>query len=285
MKARKHSGDNPSCGVKKPLNGLRCDVMNTHENVASGSKADGVRSVTRAVELLKLFDARHPVRPLRELVELTGLPKTTVVRMLATLEPLGLVAVVGDVSYGLGAGFLRWVRLSQLLWEVSPETRAVMREVVDRCGETVNVYIRQNNDRVCVAQEEGTATVRSVVDVGVPMSLAVGAPAKVLLGWAPSGLLDEVATAAGGMPVELLRQQVAAVRETGYAISHGEREVGASSVAAPIRGRQGRVVAALSISGPTSRFHADRISEYVALVTQAATRISETGLGTVEVFL
>jgi DNA-binding IclR family transcriptional regulator len=243
--------------------------------------SDGVRSIARAVDLLALFDERHPRRQLRQIVELTGLPKTTVVRQLATLTRLGLVSDRGDSTYGLGAGFLRWVRLAQRVWDVGPEVRAVMRDLSDRCGETVNVYVRQDEQRICIAQEEGAATVRSVIPVGVPLPLSVGAPAMVLLAEAPPRLVEGLA----GDAAEELRGQIAEVAAAGWAVSHGEREFGASAVAAPLHGRDGRVLAALTISGPTSRFTDDRVAKHVGAAVAAAARISEIGLPDVELNL
>lgn len=254
-------------------------------NGTANIPGEGVRSIARAVDLLNLFNVHHPTRELREMVTLTGLPKTTVVRLLATLEALRLVVDRGDVSYGLGAGFLRWVRLSESIWEVNSETRKVMRDLVDECGETVNVYIRQETDRVSIAQEEGTATVRSVIDVGVRLPLTTGATAKVLLGGAPAAVVEELVANSTGLDLDTLKRQVASVRETGYAVSHGERELGASAVAAPIRAADGRVIASLSASGPTSRFSAERVGKYVDEVTAAAARITAQGLGNVEAFL
>lgn len=250
------------------------------------SRADGgVRSIARAVEVLELFDERHPTRQLREIVASTGLPKTTVVRLLATLESLGLIIGGGDSTYGPGPGFLRWVKLADSLWEVSEETTKCMQEVVDTSGETVNIYIRQGSSRVAVAQIEGTATVRSVVEVGVPYPLSTGASAKILLLDAPETVLREVAAYQPGLSYEQLKPQVETIREVGYSVSHGEREFGASAVAAPIVGSDGRVIAAVSVSGPTSRFTADRVGRYVDTVTAAARAISANGLGPVEVFL
>ncbi|WP_142055330.1 IclR family transcriptional regulator [Pseudonocardia kunmingensis] len=251
---------------------------------ASGRADGGVRSIMRAVDLLDLFDAEHPWRPLREIVTLTELPKTTVVRLLATLEGLGLVADRQDGTYGLGARFLQWVRLSEAMWEVSEGTRRVMRELVDRCGETVNLYIRQDASRVSIAQQEGTTTVRSVVTVGAQLPLTQGATAKVLLGAAPAPVWELLERRHPEVDLAALRREVAGTAEIGYSVTHGERELGASSVAVPIR-RHGRVVASLSVSGPTSRFTADRIGGYVDAVTDAAQRISAAGLGSVEVFL
>ncbi|MFE9204149.1 IclR family transcriptional regulator [Micromonospora sp. NPDC007230] len=244
----------------------------------------GVRSIARAIDVLALFDTTHPTRTLRDLVAATGLPKTTVVRVCATLEARGLLLRPSETTYAPGPAFLRWAHLAASLWDVSDHTRAMMRELVDQCGETVNVYVRQGTERVSIAQEEGTATVRSVVPLGVPMPLSRGATARVLLTGAPNGLLERLA-AAEGLDPEALARTVASTRETGYAFSHGERELGASAVAAPIVAHDGRVLAALSVSGPTSRFTADRIAAYVNAVVTAAQRISDQGLGSVEAFL
>lgn len=245
----------------------------------------GVRSVARAVDLLSLFDAEHPTRPLRDLVQSTGLPKTTVVRLLATLESLGLVAQRGESAFSVGPIFLRWVTLADSLWDVSAEARHEMTELVDTCGETVNIYIRRDLDRVCIAQVEGTTTVRSVVEVGVPYPLSAGAAALVLLGDAPDGIFRRLTVTESALALETLRREVAGVKEVGYAVTHGQRELGASAVAAPIRASDGRILAALSASGPTSRFTADRAGAYVDAVIAAASRISTVGLGPVEAFL
>jgi DNA-binding IclR family transcriptional regulator len=246
---------------------------------------DGVRSIQRALDVLALLDEHHTTRTLREIVAGTGLPKTTAVRLLATLESRGLVARVAETTYTCGPAWLRWVRLADRLWDVSPEARAAMRELVERCGETVNVYVRQAVQRVSIAQEEGTATVRSMVAVGEPMPLGRGATAKVLLSGAPDDLVGTLAEADPDLDAGTLARQVASIRETGYAVSHGERELGASAVAAPLHGEDGRVIAALSVSGPTSRFTAERIPGYVEAVVATARRLDEVGLGAVEALL
>lgn len=253
--------------------------------MSSPSGADGVRSIQRALDVLALFDEHHPTRTLRDVVERTGLPKTTAVRVLATLESRGLVARVAETTYTCGPALLRWVRLADRLWQVSPEARGAMRALVERCGETVNLYVRQGVERVSIAQEEGTATVRSVVAVGEPMPLGRGATAKVLLSGAPDALVATLAASDHDLDAATLARQVASIRETGYAVSHGERELGASAVAAPVHGEDGRVIAALSVSGPTSRFTAERVPGYVEAVVATAHDLDEVHLGAVEAFL
>ncbi|GAB3273884.1 IclR family transcriptional regulator [Kineosporia babensis] len=215
----------------------------------------GVRSVSRAVDLLEAFDLGHPARTLRELIEVTGLPKSTVLRLVGTWENRGYLLLLSDGRYALGPGLLRWVRAADALWEVSAAARSAMKALVDRYGETVNIYVRQGEHRVSIAQHEGTATVRSVVVVGSPMPLELGASGRVL--------------------------------RTGVdlAVSHGEREVGASSVSAAIRAADGRVLAALAMSGPTSRFVEETVTRYTVAVRAAAAQIAEQGLGSVEALL
>lgn len=245
----------------------------------------GVRSIQRALDLLSLFDRQHSSRSLRELMVETGLPKTTVVRLLATLESRALVSRRDETTYLPGPGFLRWVRMASALWELSQDNRTVLRALVDSCGETANVYVRQELTRISIAQEEGTATVRSVVEVGSAMPLSRGATARVLLSGAPGDVLDRLAEQDPSIDASSLERQVSAIRETGYAVSHGERELGASAVAAPVLGQDGRVIAALSVSGPTSRFTAERVHRYVEQVVASAATLTDQGLGNVEALL
>ncbi|MGP3927828.1 IclR family transcriptional regulator [Streptomyces sp. 8N616] len=239
----------------------------------------GVRSVTRTIDLLELFDVEHPARTVRELAEATGLPKTTVVRLVATLVQRDVLAQRPDGSLTLGAGFLRWARVAGSVWELPEQAQEVMRALAEDTGETVNLYVRQGMSRFVVAQHESTATVRNVVPVGTRMPLWAGAAGKVLLAGSPD-LVKEAAAASpyGPEAADSLRAAAEAAAELGYAVTHGEREFGASGVAAPVTNGSGRIVAALALGGPTSRFTAERVTGFITAVTEAARRLSNIGL-------
>jgi DNA-binding IclR family transcriptional regulator len=241
-----------------------------------------VRSVGRAFGILDLLTRRPPVLSLREIVEETGLPKTTVVRLLADLQRRSVVVAVRDGEYSLGAAMLSWVRAAESLWHVDEETHAIMARLVREHNETVCVYVRQDRNRIAIAQHEGRHTVRNVVEVGVPMPLWAGAASKVLLTANPQ-LVARLPI--DGEARERLLREVAATEERGWARSDGEREVGAAAIAAPIRARDGRVVAALTMSGPSSRFAGDVLAAGLASLRAAAERISERGIGSVEALL
>jgi len=238
----------------------------------------GVRSVQRALDILTLLTAERPTVTIREIVEATGLAKTTVIRLVSTLELSGLLwATTG--GYMAGPGLWRWAHLAQRSWELPPETQRGMRELAARQRETVNVYVARDVVRVCIAQQESPQPLRHVVHIGDELPMWAGATAKVLLRDAGPALLARIARGSPYGPghEKRLREWIDEASVAGYAVSHGEREDGLSAVAAPIFGRSGAVVAALSLSGPTLRFTEARVREFAIEVRRIAQRVSEQG--------
>lgn len=238
----------------------------------------GVRSVQRALDILALLTDDQPTVSIRQIVDATGLAKTTVLRMVSTLEQSGLLWATGS-GYMAGPGLWRWAHLAQRSWELPPDTQRTMRDLAARHRETVNVYVARDIYRVCVAQQEGPQPLRHVVHVGDELPMWAGASAKVLLRDAGPGLLDRIARGSpyGPKHVKRLREWIDEAEVLGYAESHGEREDGVSAVAAPILGRSGRVIAAIALSGPTVRFTEKRVREFAADVRRIAQQMSERG--------
>jgi DNA-binding IclR family transcriptional regulator len=245
---------------------------------AAGEGGEGVRSVLRACDLLALFDDTHRSRTVRELIDATGLPKSTVVRLVATLEQRGLLWTRSDGRLTPGAGLLRWARLAQQTWQLPPEAAECLRVLSrDAGGESSRIYVRQGTSRVCVAQHEGTQQLRHVVHVGEAMPLWAGASGHVLLsGCSPHEIRRTALAADRGADFEsVLAGRAHRAAEAGWAVSHGEREDGVSAVAAPITDAAGRVVAAVGLGGPTNRLTDARINEFLPVLTKAAARLSE----------
>lgn len=238
--------------------------------------AAAVRSLQRALTILLTFDGASEPRTLAELTARTGLPKTTVVRLARTLAEAGFLAQDSSGRYLLGPSALRLGHAAQRQWRLPEVARTVMRQLSQLSGETVNLYVVHGIHRVCIAQEEGVHTVRQVVPVGHALPLWAGASGRVLLAHQPPGVLERVLREAGErVDVLDLQRRLQATRADGYAVSHGEREPGASSVAAPVFAPDGEVAAALAISGPTSRYTPDRVEQLVALVRGGAREISD----------
>ncbi|TML20669.1 MAG: IclR family transcriptional regulator, partial [Actinobacteria bacterium] len=120
-----------------------------------------------------------------------------------------------------------------------------LREVT---GESVQLYRREGLVRVCVAAAEPPSGLRDTVPVGAVLPMTAGSAAQVLLAWEPPEAV---------MPLlprcKFTGRTLAEVRRRGWAQSVAEREAGVASVSAPIRDRTGRVIAAISVSGPIER--------------------------------
>src|SRR3954468_6206714 len=162
------------CGFLGPHSGLRSGATSfegrrertgRHQVSEEQAQAGGVRSVRRAFDILTLLTEDRPVITLREITESTGLAKTTALRLVQTLEETGLLGSHPS-GYTAGPALWRWAHLARSQWEVPQETRKVMRDLADRLGETVNLFVARGVHRICVAHEESPHPLRHVVDVG-----------------------------------------------------------------------------------------------------------------------
>ena len=137
----------------------------------------------------------------------------------------------------------------------------MMTDMAREHEETVNLYIRRDIRRLCIAQAESPRALRHVVNVGDEFPLWAGASAKVLLADVATSLLARVVAGAPAGRGDLAApagRQSRRPSAAGFAVSHGERESGVSAVAVPVLDDTGRVVAALSMSGATARFTDER---------------------------
>jgi DNA-binding IclR family transcriptional regulator len=178
----------------------------------------GIGVLDKAVSVLDALEA-GPLG-LGELVAATGLPRATAHRLAVALETHGLVARDGDGRFGLGP------RLTGR--ELPLLARPAMERLRDATGESVQLYVRRGDRRLCVAALESPHGLRTIVRVGVSLPLDVGSAGKVLRGEARGD-------------------------GRGWAESVEERERGVASASAPVVGAGGDVVAAVSVSGPIER--------------------------------
>jgi DNA-binding IclR family transcriptional regulator len=222
--------------------------MDTIANAEPGAnRITGVGVLDRSVLLLDLL-ADGP-RPLRWLSDHSRLPRPTAHRLLVALEAHGLVARDGSGAFGLGP------RLAELAFQADPAmdlaTLAVpvLASLHDTTGESVQLYVRSGDRRLCIAARDSGTGLRDSVPVGALLPLAAGSGGKVLLAWAADAARFTVPAGEGGVPED----ELAAIRDRGWAASVAEREPGVASVSAPVLRPDGTVIAALCVSGPVSR--------------------------------
>jgi DNA-binding IclR family transcriptional regulator len=228
------------------------------------------------LEIMSLLGEERPAFTLKELQAETGLPRTTLIRLLSTLEQFGLLWGVGQHRYIPGPGLMRWAGLAGAAWELPADARRALRDLAHATRETASIFVRQNVGRVCVAQEQGPQALRHVTRVGRETPLNA-APGRVLIRDLPEKDLRRIAQEspepAGRLL--LLRQWQEEVRSQGYAVTHGEREDGLSVVSVPVAGDDG-VVAALAVAGPTDRFTRDKVARFLNGLTSAASIIEQS---------
>ncbi|MDP4014904.1 MAG: IclR family transcriptional regulator [Candidatus Nanopelagicales bacterium] len=184
---------------------------------------------------------------LSDLTHETGLTRPTAHRLAVALESHGMAGRDSDGRFILGA------RISQLAASaVADRLVAVARPVLeglrDTTGESAQLYRRRAGRRLCVAVADLPSGLRDTVPLGASMTLLAGSAAQVLLAW-ESASVQERFLADAAFNFDALAQ----VRERGWAQSVAEREQGVASVSAPVFGPAGRVLAAISVSGPIER--------------------------------
>lgn len=204
----------------------------------------GIGVLDKAVVILHTV-AQSPCA-LAELCERTGLPRATTYRLAAALEVHRLLARDEEGRWLLGPA------VSELAAQVTDPllaaSAAVLPQLRETTGESVQLYRREGTSRVCVAALEPAAGLRDTVPVGSRLPMTAGSGAKVLLAH------SDAATQQAVLPTAMFTDRVLAdVRRRGWAQSVAEREPGVASVSAPVRDGRGVVVAAISVSGPIDR--------------------------------
>ncbi len=205
----------------------------------------GVGVIDKASLLLDALEAGPTT--LAQLVSSTGLARPTVHRLALALAHHRLVGRDIQGRFVLGS---RLVELASAAGEdrLIAAAGPVLLGLRDATGESAQLFRRQGEWRVCVASAERPVGLRDTIPVGTQLSMRAGSAAQCLLAWEDHDRLLEGLQQARFTPTVL-----AGVRRRGWAQSLGEREAGVASVSAPVRGPSGRVVAAVSISGPMER--------------------------------
>lgn len=235
-----------------------------------------VRAVERALDVLLCF-AEGSEWGLTEIAGRVGLHKSTVFRLLATLEAKGfLKRDEATEKYRLGLSVLELSAHLSRSDDPSVVLLPEMERLRDELGETVSLYVRDRSERVRIQAVQSTQAIRRVADVGARLPLSVGASSKVLLAFAEPGVRGGVMSDPNwpaGLQRQAFAKQLDDIVASGYATSFEEREPGAAAVSAPIFNRSGKLVAALSVSGPSNRLTPDRMHEHAHTIMEAARRM------------
>lgn len=210
----------------------------------------GVGVLDKSMAVLDAVAEAAGASTLGDLVAATGMPKPTVHRLAGALEAHGLLRRDGEGRYLLGVRLIGLGRSAADDWPLAEAARPALEALRERTGESVQLYRRDGDNRVCVVSLESPHELRTIVPQGARLPLGVGSAGRILDG------------SAAGDP---------------WVASAGERAPGVASVSAPVV-VGGQLVAAVGISGPLERLGdhpGDRHGEAVRLAAEAIADAAE----------
>jgi len=244
---------------------------------ATGS---GTQVIDRGAQLLALVLESDAPRGLTDLAADAGLPKSTASRLLGALERHGLVEQQGERGrFRAGPVLLRFAGRGAAGRNLAELAERPMAALAEATGETINLAVPGPNGVEHLAQVESRHYLGTTQWVGRRVPYHASANGKVLLAFGAAhlpeeGALEPLTSRTLVDPIQL-DSDLDRVRRDGFATATDELELGLSAVAAPVQDETGRVVAALSVSGPTLRLTPRRIGELRPIVIKQARALSK----------
>jgi IclR family acetate operon transcriptional repressor len=252
--------------------------------IRSAGKPSGVKVLHKTLDILEAIKRQPSGLRLAEVSRFVRLPKPTVYRILATLEARGYLDRSEEASYRLGKRFLQLEDETPFEQLLNRAAQPVIDKLVASCRETVNLGVLDGGDVVVINTMESPQAVRMASKVGNRRYLHSSALGKILLSGMSDAQIVRVVRIRG-MPrltpntivsEKALLAEIHRVQAQGYAMDDQENESDGRCIAATVGGPNGRVVGALSISGPAHRTSRPRVLSFLAELHAACAAISKT---------
>lgn len=238
-----------------------------------------VRVIERVCMVLDCFTRERPRLQVGDIRELTGLPATTVARIVKNLVSEKLIERDGN-DYRLGLRVLVWSAPARAASDLMIAAGPIIEQIQEFTGETTGIYVRQGAVRVCVAVSMSEKSIVFNGHVGQVMPMHAGAAGKTFMAL-DSGALTAALQAgltrytdATTTDAAELHRDLEMIRTRNWSYSAEERELGLGSIAAPIYGSNAKIAATIAVGGPTFRLTAAAAEEFGPVVAAAGLSIS-----------
>lgn len=239
-----------------------------------------MNSATRVMSILEFLMSSEQETGIREIAQTSGIPKSSVQRLLADLQEGNWVAQDPRTgSYRIGLRLLVLANAWRFRFELVRQSMEVLEELCTQSGQTVLLLVRDGLSGICLNKAEPERALKLVADIGKTFPLYAAACGKILLAYSTPALQERVLTS----PIqsftqstitdpEILQKEIITIREKGYARSYGEMTAGAAEIAIPLLDGEGNILAALSIAGPLFEMEG-HMEEYKHLLWKAVSKI------------
>jgi IclR family transcriptional regulator, KDG regulon repressor len=242
-----------------------------------------IRSVTKAIRLLETLGREPGAVGVTELARQLDMDKSSVSRMLRTLEQAGFVAqdpVTQRYTLGLALGILGHKALRRV--DLRSAAKPTLQTLAERTGECAHIAIMADNRAFYIDQAAPDRGVMVDAPVGTLAPLYCTALGKSLLAWQPDRIRESIIDTMRFEPftrrtildADSLRRHLTEVKRNGVAYDDEEFSVGVRCIAAPVFKLDGLVCGAVGVSGPSPRMSDDRLREWEGLVREEAADLS-----------
>lgn len=246
----------------------------TTRTARTPGRVSGAQSIDRAAAVLTFaVSAADPVT-FTDVVEHTGLSRSTVSRLLQALQRNSLLERGDDGAYRGGPLFTHYAARFNRAESLVAAAGSTLQRLSEETGEAAHLAVPIGDRVVQVAQVESRYLLGSSMGSDLHVPAHCSALGKVLLAQGKLPLPEEPLEQRGPRTlrtVRALQEDLEQVRERGYALTHDELEAGLDALAAPVRGFDGDVVAAVGLSGPSLRLEGQYERLGALLVREAAT--------------
>jgi IclR family acetate operon transcriptional repressor len=236
---------------------------------------EGVRAVDRALDILMAFRAGDPRLSASELLKRVDLSRPTLYRLLRTLEQRGFIVSVGEPQrFQLGPSVAHLARMWTSGLDLATLSQPMMRRLWEQTGETVALLVHHGEERVCVAEMPSAQPLSFKRGVGHSEKVILGASGRAILAFAD----DASHYIHGKIPKARQKDyldELARIRQAGYAISRDELIQGAVAIAAPFHSAGNKVMGSLAVYGPSARVDAPQVKRIAQWLKEAARELSQ----------
>ncbi len=247
----------------------------------AGGNRDVVGAVLKACTLLGNFGSDRPFWTLNDLTSASGMNKTTVHRLMATLIQAGWVARTDEGAYRIAMPVFEIGSAALVKLDIRSAAKPFMSELASAFGNTAYLMVPAEQGAVCIDLLEGrNSLVVAGINIGSVMPYHAAAGPIVMLAHSQA-LRDRWITA--DLPAitdrtvtdpDTLIEHLDAVVASGYSLSNSDYLPGVAAVGAPIRGRDGSVVASISVGGRAEEFEGGELAAMIDRVCDAGARIT-----------